>query len=113
MRNVFIVLLLVMAVAACSTNSVRYSPTEISKFPPDIQGRIRGEEVSIGMTPEMVRLSWGAPTQVSVLKPLDDGRLREEWLYETFLHENRLIFIDGALGEIMSTKSGKVNEKGK
>jgi hypothetical protein len=34
-------------------------------WPPFIKGSIRGERIRTGMTPEMVELSWGAPTQVA------------------------------------------------
>ena len=86
----------------CS-KAVRYTPEEISGYPPEIQERIKSEEVAIGMTTNQVRYSWGAPTTVNVLQPSEDGKPREEWIYSKMVGvfmERRLLFVDGKLVDI-------------
>jgi hypothetical protein len=102
----FALIALMFVFFACN-KEVRYSPSELDKFPPEIQSKIRSGEVSLGMTPEMVRYAWGAPSEVNVLKPTADGKLREEWVYENLLQETSLIFTDRVLTEIATGKAGK------
>jgi len=97
---------LMLPLAGCA-KEVRYSPGEIEKFPPEIQAKIRSGEVSLGMTPEMARYSWGSPNEVNVLKPTAEGKMREEWVYETFINVTSLIFTEGVLTEIATGKGAK------
>jgi len=88
-------------------DSVRYSPDEIKGFPPAIQENIKRGEVAPGMTQQQVRYAWGSPAKVNVLKPSDDGKYREEWIYTKMgLLKTQLIFIDGKLMHIISNEPG-------
>jgi len=89
--------------------AVRYSPDEIKGFPPAIQENIKLGEVAPGMTQQQVRYSWGSPAEVNVLKPSDEGKYREEWVYTKIgLLKTRLIFIDGKLTYIISNEPGVI-----
>jgi len=106
MRKLLIGMGILLVLAAC-TKEVRYSPGEIEKFPPEVQSKIRSGEVSLGMTPEMVRYSWGSPNEVNVLKPNPEGKMREEWIYENFISVTSLIFTEGVLTEIATGKGAR------
>ncbi len=89
--------------------AVRYSPDEIKGFPPAIQENIKLGEVAPGMTQQQVRYAWGSPAEVNVLKPSEDGKYREEWVYtRTVILKTRLIFIDGKLMYIISNEPGVI-----
>jgi outer membrane biogenesis lipoprotein LolB len=90
-----------LLLVACS-QAVRYSPAEISGFPPKMQEHIRAKEIVLGMTQVEVRYSWGAPAEVNVLKPDTEGRLREEWTYKNVFFRTRVLFTEGKLTEITS-----------
>lgn len=92
-----------LLIIACSS-AVRYSPGEISGFSHETQEHIRNKEIVLGMTQLEVRYAWGAPGEVTVLKPDSKGRLREEWTYRNIgLFKTRLLFTEGKLTEITST----------
>ena len=92
----------VLVIFGCS-KGVRYSPTEISGYPPKVQEQIKSGELTLGMSTTVVRYTWGTPGEV-VLKGLDpEGRSHEEWVYFTppFFH-TRLVFKDNKLVGIIS-----------
>ena len=81
---------------------MKYSPSEISVFPPAVQDHIKKSEISPGMSQTAVRLAWGAPTAVRVPEPDAEGRYKEEWIYARFRFvATRLIFTDGKLTAIL------------
>ena len=89
--------------------AVRYSPDEIKGFPAAIQENIKRSEVAPGMTQQQVRYTWGSPAEVNVLKPSEDGKYREEWVYtRSGILKTRLIFIDGKLMHIISNEPGVI-----
>ena len=90
-------------------DSVRYSPDEIKGFPQAIQENIKHSEVAPGMTQQQVRYAWGSPAEVNVLKPLEDNKYREEWVYtRSGILKTRLIFIDGKLMHIITNEPGVI-----
>lgn len=90
-------------------DSVRYSPDEIKGFPPAIQENIKRGEVAPGMTQQQVRYAWGLPAAVNVLKPSEEGKYREEWVYtRSGILKTRLIFVDGKLMHIISNEPGVI-----
>ncbi len=100
-RSAFWVLALLAMTTVSCTQQVRYSPAEMEQFPPDIQGHIKQGEVVMGMTQEEVRYAWGAPSEVDVLMPTPDGKMREEWVYKDFLSKKALVFTDKKLTEFI------------
>ena len=89
-------------VISCSTSGVRYSAYELQEFSPDVQGQIKSGEVSLGMSQQAVRFSWGAPKAVSVKGEID-GAYTEEWLYTRMrVMVTKLVFSDGKLTGIVS-----------
>lgn len=98
---------LTLMIGACTT-AVRYSPAELSMFPPDVQERIKKKEVALGMTNVQVRYSWGAPAAVKVMTD-ESGNITEVWTYTTGrILVNRLYFQDGKLvGETSGTSLKK------
>lgn len=105
-KSFFLVMILAAVFAFACVREVRYSPAEIKKYPPEVQNRIRQGEVSLGMTPEQVRYSWGSPTEVNVLKPAEGGKMREEWVYKNIFSTMTLVFTEGRLTEIISSGVG-------
>ncbi|MDA8168318.1 MAG: hypothetical protein M0Z59_01295 [Nitrospiraceae bacterium] len=97
-------LLMAGALLGCA-QEIRYSPSEISQYPPDIQSHIRNGEVMMGMTPEQVRYAWGAPTDVNILQP-QNGKSREEWIYKSLASTMTVEFTGGKVSEIMSSGIG-------
>ncbi|HBO83992.1 MAG TPA: hypothetical protein DD641_03275 [Deltaproteobacteria bacterium] len=86
-------------------DSVRYSPDEIKGFSVAIQENIKRGEIVPGMTQQQIRYAWGSPAVVNVLKPSDDGKYREEWIYTKMgLLKTQLIFVDGKLTHIISNE---------
>ena len=87
------------------TQEVRYSPSEISGYPAATQKLIREGTIAMGMTPDQVRYSWGAPSEVNVLPPDKEGKTRQEWIYKDTisLSTATLVFVNNELMEI-STK---------
>jgi protein-disulfide isomerase len=51
------------------------------RFGRELAVRIRGHEVCLGMSSELVRLAWGYP--VTIVKGSRDGRQRSEWNYSS------------------------------
>ncbi len=90
-------------------DSVRYSPDEIKGFPQAIQENIKRGEIAPGMTQQQIRYAWGSPAEINVLKPLEDNKYREEWVYtRSGILKTRLIFIDGKLMHIISNEPGVI-----
>jgi len=77
---------------------VRYSETEIQKYPAETQDHIRKGEISLGMNPEQVRYAWGNPDSQKALDPYE-GKSREEWIYSKLgvFQTKILLFYDGKL----------------
>jgi hypothetical protein len=97
MMKVFLGALLALAFVACS-HPVRYAPSELNQFSPAVQEHIKKAEVTLGMSPAAVRLSWGPPTSVTVMKPDAQGNYREEWIYtKAKVWATRLVFTDQKL----------------
>jgi hypothetical protein len=55
---------------------------ESKDWPPEIKESIRWNRIQNGMTREMVRLAWGAPTSVRPLQPAG-----EEWLFDVVAYD--------------------------
>jgi len=92
--------------------SARYSPDEIKEFPPATQEHIKIGKVVPGMTPQQVRYAWGSPANVNILKPSEEGKYREEWIYTRLgIFKTRLIFIDGKLTYIITNEPGITEDK--
>ncbi len=107
MKKLAVLIGLLFIVQAGCVKSVRYSPDEIKDFSPEIQEHIKKGEITTGMTMQQVRYSWGAPSAVNVLKPLEDGKYREEWLYiRTGFFKSRLIFVEGKVTNIVTNEPG-------
>ncbi|MDI6890781.1 MAG: hypothetical protein QMC83_07590 [Thermodesulfovibrionales bacterium] len=108
MKNaILLALALLLLLGVGCTKSIRYSEEEIKGFPPNIQEHIKKGEVTPGMTQSQVRYSWDAPNSVRTLAPSEDGKSREEWVYERFkVFKTRLIFTDGKITEIISNDPG-------
>jgi hypothetical protein len=97
-----LVTLAAMFVISCSGKAVLYSPYELQEFPPKIQQHIKNGEVSLGMSPQAVRYSWGAPKAVRV-RESEDGSYVEEWIYTRLrVFATRLTFVEGKLAGIIS-----------
>ncbi|MDA8388773.1 MAG: hypothetical protein M0Z58_08960 [Nitrospiraceae bacterium] len=94
-----------VALAGCATPRARYSPSEISGYPPNIQKLIQQGTVEMGMTPDQVRFAWGAPSYITVLPPASDGQPRERWTYKEVLGtaSTMLLFTGGKVMEMTST----------
>lgn len=104
--NIFLAAIISLSALGC-LGSVRYSPAEIKDFSPEIREQIKAGEISLGMSLSEVRYAWGAPSMVGVLKPAEDGKMREEWTYTGLLgFKTKLMFTEGKLTEIMSTEPG-------
>ena len=109
-KRTFVVwgLIFLAAFAGC-TKAMRYSAEEIRDYPQEIQDHIRNGEISIGMTMPQVRYSWGGPDTLAFLTPAEDGKERVEWVYQdTPLFKTRLVFTDGVLTGILSSKPGSI-----
>jgi len=90
-------------------SDVRYSPDEIKGFPQALQEHIKRGEIAPNMTQQQVRYAWGSPMEINVLKPSEDGKYREEWVYSrTGLLKTRLTFVDGKLMHIISNEPGVI-----
>ncbi|MDA8155041.1 MAG: hypothetical protein M0Z52_01095 [Actinomycetota bacterium] len=93
--------------AGCQTE-VRYSPSEISRYPADVQAHIRAGEVTMGMTPDEVRFAWGSPSDINVQTPAANGDMREQWIYKDIASSTTLQFTAGKVTEMSSSGiSGK------
>ena len=92
-------------------DAVRYSPDEIKGFPQAIQENIKRGEIAPGMTQQQIRYAWGSPAEINVLKPSDDGKYREEWIYTKMgILKTQLIFVDGKLMHIISNEPGVIKK---
>lgn len=110
-RGLALLIFIMLVMLGCAP-VVRYSPEEIKHFPPDIQERIKKNEVATGMTQLQVRYSWGPPESVNVLSPSSDGKYREEWVYTRSygLFKTQLIFTEGRLTDIITTEPGVIRK---
>ncbi len=93
-----VLILIFLFLNSCISAPVRFTNEEIKAFPMEIQEKIIKGEVSLGMTTQQVRYSWGSPNTIRVLDPMN-GKQREEWIYTTagIFENRRLLFIDGRL----------------
>ena len=102
MKRIILLAAAAIFIIACTGESVRYSPYELQDFDPKVQERIKNAEVSIGMSPQAVRYSWGAPKAVRV-KESDEGLYTEEWIYtRARVIATKLIFQEGRLVGIVT-----------
>ena len=103
--SVFAAFLALIALAGCVSQEARYSPSEISGYPQNIQKLIREGYVQMGMTPDEVRFAWGSPSYITVMPPAPDGKQREQWTYKEKLGtaSTNLIFTGGQVTEMSST----------
>jgi predicted transcriptional regulator len=102
-------ILLGLVISTGCAKSVRYTQEEIMDFPPSVQENIKKNEITTGMTRLQVRYSWGAPDEVRVVQPAEDGKERVEWVYKKMeVFRTRLIFTDDKLTEIISSEPGVV-----
>lgn len=102
MRNFFVLVSALFALASCA-GAMRYSAGEIKSFTPAVQERIKGGEISFGMTPLQVRYAWGSPSVIKVQRVEGDRRLREEWIYRRLLFfKSVVVFTDGEVTEMIS-----------
>jgi hypothetical protein len=65
--------------------------TQIQRFSPQMQQLIKEHRIKIGMTDEMIQLSWGTPEKRLVLQ--NEGFQDEAWVYNKIrliLHKGRL-----------------------
>lgn len=91
-----------LLLAGCVTGE-RYSPTEIVTFPPKVQEQIKSGELSLGMSPTVVRYTWGSPNQIKLKGVDEEGRVHEEWSYHSGIaYQTRLVFKDNKLVGIIS-----------
>jgi hypothetical protein len=97
MKRLIIFMLAACVLVACAP-TVRYSFSEIEKYPPQIQELIKKGEVALGMTEQQVRYAWGAPNKVIVKGADDQGRFIEEWIYAPArVFGKKVVFADGKL----------------
>ena len=102
MIRLVILLALASLVISCSQKTIRFSPYEIQEFEPEIQEHIRNGEIALGMSPQAVRYSWGAPNLIRV-RETKDGTYKEEWIYTKLrIYATRLIFTEAKLTGIIS-----------
>ena len=75
------VLFLVVLLAGCATPAKRIEQNQsaFDSFPVAVQARIRGGQIDLGFTPEMVRIALGEPHR-KTLRRAADGET-EIWLY--------------------------------
>lgn len=97
-----VIVILLAFLFGCASAPVRFTNEEIKGFPIEIQEKIIKGEVSLGMTTQQVRYSWGSPNTIRVLDPMN-GKQREEWIYTTagIFESRRLLFIDGKLSYVI------------
>ncbi len=92
----------VIVLCGCS-KGVRYSPTEIEGYPPQVQEQIKSGDLTLGMSTTVVRYTWGTPSDVYVMGLDPEGRAHEEWVYYSFpFFHTRLVFKDNKLVGIVS-----------
>ncbi len=53
---------------------------KIAGYPEDIQQLVRDQKLKVGMTKEMVLLSWGNPVDI---RPQSAKNVQEKWIYST------------------------------
>ena len=104
MKKFLLLCLMSLFILSCTT--MRYTTEEIKNFQPQIQEQIKKEEISIGMTFIEVRYAWGAPSQVNVLPPNEQGAERVEWVYKDLFGSSTLRFTNGKITEIISKRGG-------
>jgi hypothetical protein len=105
MKKVWYVILpvLMLSLVSCATSNMRYSPSEISKFPPKVQEHVKKSELALGMPLEAVRYSWGSPQSIKILPPDEEGNLKEEWVYSKLrFYGTRVVFTNGKVTGIIS-----------
>lgn len=64
---------------------------KIAKFPQKIQQLILAKKISLGMTKEQVRLSWGSPKDIN--RSAGSWGVHEQWVYGPYSISNRSIYI--------------------
>ncbi len=102
MRKLLVAVCMGCLLVSCAPQ-VRYSPSEITKFPERIQENIKKGKIALGMTPQQVRYAWGAPNAVDLLGTDAGGSFVEEWIYAPIrIRGTKLVFTDGKLTGILT-----------
>lgn len=104
-RNIVLACAVALVLSSCASG-MRYTTEEIQHFDPQIQEKIKKEEIALGMTYAEVRYAWGAPSTVNVLPPNTQSSERVEWIYKSLFFKSVLRFSDGRLTDIVSTEPG-------
>jgi hypothetical protein len=100
MNRILVYVVCALALTACTT-SVRYSPSEIERFTPEIKEKIKKGEVDFGMSPLMVRYALGPPQAVRFPGVDEKGRFLEIWMYTTLrVYVKKITFADNKVTEI-------------
>ena len=97
LRTVGCVLPLVVLLAGCATPAKRIQQNQdlFDSFPVAAQARIRGGQIDLGFTPDMVRIALGDP-QRKLVRRTAEGEA-EVWLYIDFVrrYDRQHVDIDG------------------
>ena len=97
LRTVGCVLPLVVLLAGCATPAKRIEQNQelFDSFPVAVQARIRGGQIDLGFTPDMVRIALGEPHR-QTLRRSADGEV-EIWSYfdSTRRYDRQRVDIDG------------------
>ena len=89
--------LLLLLLAGCATpeHRIRQNQELFDSFPVAAQARIRGGQIDLGFTPDMVRIAFGEPSRTLVRRGADGDA--EIWLYLDLVrrYERQRADIDG------------------
>jgi hypothetical protein len=100
MNRILVCAICALALASCAP-AVRYSPSEIEHFTPEIKEKIKKGEVDFGMSPLMVRYALGPPQGVRFPGVDEKGRFIEIWMYTTLrVYVKKITFADNRVMEI-------------
>ena len=97
LRTVGCVLPLVVLLAGCATPAKRIEQNQsaFDSFPVAVQARIRGGQIDLGFTPDMVRIALGDPHRQTVRRAADGET--EIWFYYDSVrrYDRQRVDIDG------------------
>ena len=97
LRSACLALPLALLLAGCATPEKRIQQNQdlFDSFPVAAQARIRGGQIDLGFTPDMVRIALGEP-QRKVLRRAADGEV-EIWIYldASRRYDRQRVDIDG------------------
>jgi len=107
-HRIIIVVLILLSIAACSTPLTQREArvkAYLNKHPDisfNIKKQLINEQISIGMTKEMVEASWGKPYYIE--KVVEGADKYENWVYTRDLARNYCC----ALPQVVKFENGKV-----